>query len=127
MASEIQASAQLGYTNTPAGIPLQSLGSQGTKFFNITGKNYSGGTMSVPTTAGGTAIPKGSIGTLGWAVFINNDATNYIQLMSAVSGTVFIKLLPGEFALFRFDSGISAPAAISNTAPCLLEFLMLEN
>lgn len=88
---------------------------------------YTNGTMSVPTTAGGTAIPKGGIGTLGWAIVKNNDATNFVELMTAVSGTVFAKLKPGEVAMFRFPGTVTAPAALANTGAVKIEYLFLED
>lgn len=125
MANEIQVTGQLQYTNSAQGISAKSLSIAGVTF-SITGKNYAQESMSVPTTAGGTAIPLGSLGSLGWAAFKNNDATNYVDILTATSGTDIIRLLPGEFAIFRFGSGISAPAALAHTAVCLLEYLILE-
>jgi len=95
--------------------------------FNITGVNYAKGTMLVPTTAGGKVIPVNDLATLGWACLKNNDPTNYVDILTALSGTDIIRLKPGEPALFRFGSGITAPAAQANTAAVLLEFLILEN
>ena len=126
MANEITVTGSLQYAN-----PAQNIAQIGLSIFNtlfsITGKNYTYGTMSVPTTSGGTAIPIANLSSLGWAIFKNNDPTNYVQLMSAVSGTVFPKLFPGEIALFRFDSSVTAPAAIAHTASVLLEYLILED
>jgi len=128
MANEIQVVAGLQYTNPAQNIAAVLLQiANGLARFNITGKNYVTGTMSVPTTSGGTAIPISNLSTVGWGIFLNLDATNYIQLMSAVSGTVFARLYPGEIALFRLDAGVTAPAAISHTAACEMEYLILEN
>lgn len=125
MANEITVSGSLSYLNQPQNISQQSL-SVNSLSVNITGKNFASGSMSVPTTSGGTAIPLAGLATIGWAMFKNNDATNYIELLSAVSGTVFAKLFPGEFALLRVDPTITAPAALAHTAPAALEWLMLE-
>jgi hypothetical protein len=125
MANEIQITASLAYTNGAQNIAQQILGIAGS-LFSITGKNFEEGTMAVPTTSGGTAIPVANLSTLGWAIFKNNDPSNYISLISAVSGTEFCRLLPGEVALFRFDPGITAPAAIAHTAVALLQYLILE-
>jgi hypothetical protein len=125
MSSEIQVTATLAYTNTAKNIAQQILGVAGS-LFDITGKNFEEGSMAVPTTSGGTVIPVANLSNLGWAMFKNNDPTNYISLLSAVSGTEFCRLMPGEVALFRFDPGITAPAAIAHTAIALLQYLILE-
>src|ERR1043165_6248239 len=125
MASEITVTATLSYANAAHSIAQKLLTLAGVQF-NITGKEYAAGMMSVPTTAGGTAIPVSNLATLGWAMFKNNDATNYVELLSAASGTKFAKLAPGEIALFRFSSNITAPAALANTAAVNLEYLILE-
>jgi hypothetical protein len=125
MASEIQVTSTLTYTNATYGITAKALSILGSQF-NITGKEYAAGMIAVPTTAGGTAIPVGNLANLGWAMFKNADATNYIQLLSAVSGTVFAKLFPGEICLLRFNTTITAPAALANTLAAQLEYLILE-
>jgi hypothetical protein len=93
----------------------------------MSGSKYEQGIMAVPTTSGGTAIPVSALANLGYAMFVNMDPTNYVQLLSAASGTVLIKLLPGDVALFRFDGGITAPALLAHTAACNVQFVILEN
>lgn len=92
------------------------------------GSRYCQGVQAVPTTAGGTAMPcLSSLSNLGYAIFVNLDQTNYVDIMTATSGTAFIRLQPNDSALFRFNSGITAPAAIAHTAAVNLQFLVLEN
>lgn len=67
------------------------------------------------------AIQLGEVTAPGWALFINRDATNFIELRVATSGAIFAKLLPGEFALLRLGSGSQAPTAQADTAACQLE------
>jgi hypothetical protein len=126
MSSEIQVTAELQYTNTANNIAAKSLSVLGS-LFNITGKNYAQGGLLVPTTAGGTALPISNLATLGWAFFKNNDATNYVDIMTAVSGTAFARIKPGECAVFRFAAGITAPAVLANTAGVEIEYLILES
>ncbi len=125
MATEILVTATLQYTNAAQNITPKSL-SVLNSLFNITGKNYAEGLMQVPITAGGTAIPVSNLATLGWAYFKNNDPTNYVDILNAVSGTVMIRLMPGEPALFRFAPSVTAPAALAHTAIVGMEFLILE-
>lgn len=96
---------------------------------SVAGSRIAKSIMTIPTTAGGTAIDIGAIGAgvMGMAMFRNNDTTNYIQLLTAVSGTVFAQIGPGECAFFRFPSTITAPAALANTASCQLQYLIVEN
>ena len=126
MANEITVAASLSYVNTTVSIPLQQLSITAPAAFSITGTRYADGTFSVPTSAGGTAIPIGGLPTLGWAIIKNNDPTNYVDIMTAVSGTAFIRLQPGAAAVFTFTPAITAPAALAHTAPCIIQYLFLE-
>lgn len=72
------------------------------------------------------AIKLGELSTLGWAMFINRDPTNFIELRVATSGAKFGKLFPGEFALLRLGSGAQAPYAIADTAACQMDVLIIE-
>lgn len=124
MANEIQVTAQLSYTNVAKNISVKSLQVQALGV-NITGSNYHAGTSTVGTSA--AAIPLGGLANVGWCIFKNNDATNYVQLMTGTAGVVFAQLMPGEIAEFRFDPTITAPAWKAHTASCEVEFLMLES
>lgn len=77
------------------------------------------GIFAVPTTANGTLLPVTLLTTQGWAFLQNLDATNYVQLGVRVAGTFypFARLLAGEFALVRLDSG-AVVYALANTATC---------
>jgi hypothetical protein len=126
MANEITISGQIQYANPAANIAQVSSPPFFNQLFSITGKNFVSGTMSVPTTAGGTAIPVSALSGLGWGAFKNNDSSNYVTLLTAVSGTAFPRIPPGGIAIFYFDSSVTAPAAIANTAAVELQFFILE-
>lgn len=64
--------------------------------------------------------------TLGYAVFINRDATNFVELRVSTGSTKFVKVKPGEVSMFRFGSGVTAPFAIADTAAVSLEFKIWE-
>ena len=125
MANEITLSGSLQYQNTAIGIAQQSL-SVNSLLVSIVGQQFTEGTKSFPTTAGGTAIPLGGLATIGWCMFKNNDPTNFISILTGVAGTQIAKLFPGEFALLRLDPAITAPAALANIAAASLQWLMLE-
>ena len=129
MANEITISSYLQYANVAAGITQVNYPfTNAIKSINIAGKNYSFGTKSFPTTAGGTAIPLGGVSTPGgWAIFQNLDATNYAQVLSAVNGTVFARLTPTDPPIvLRLDDGVTAPAILANTAAVICAYLILE-
>jgi len=119
--------ASLSYANSNANIGiLQKLLAVSNLSISVSGKNYVEGTMAVPTTAGGTVIPLGSLTGLGWGIFWNHDGTNYVDILPATSGVSIVRMLPGEPAVFRFGSGITAPAALAHTAVVLMEYLIIE-
>lgn len=122
MSQEIQVSASLTYTNAAFNIAAQLLSRLAN--FTITGKNFNAGTASVGTSA--AAIPLGGLANVGWCMFYNLDATNYVELKTATGGTVFCQLMPGEIALFRLDPSVTAPAWVAHTGACEVQFLMLE-
>lgn len=82
--------------------------------------------VTVPTSAG--AIPLGSVTAAGGWLFVrNNDATNYMQVITATSGTPFARLLPGEFCLLRLDSGLTAPFWKANVATVQATLAVFDN
>ena len=125
MSLPIQLTAQLALTES--GVSVQ-LGASGV-YVAIAGSKYAQQVMSVPTTSGGTAIPVSSLTNVGYALFINLDAVNYVDVYTAVtgsSGVAFARLLPGDVHLFRFTPAITAPALLAHTAACQVEMLLLE-
>lgn len=70
------------------------------------------------------AIALGSASSPGWAIFINRDAVNFINLKVATSAAIFAKLKPGEFAFLRLGSGAQVPYAQADTGDCVMEYLI---
>ena len=135
MANQITVTGSLGYFNTPAGIPYDTL-PFGTISVSVQGTNfgYAKGAFAFGTdTGGGTAIPLGGAaqGTLGWAAFINTDPANNAIILTSAGGAAFALLLPQETAIFRFDPAVTAPAICAqmvgtNTASAVVvEYLIL--
>lgn len=126
MASELTVNASLAFAK--GNVASNALALSSNTHYNVTGTRYEEGVFTVPTTAGGTAIPVGPMsGTLGWFFFKNNDATNYVEILVAVSGAVVLKLKPGEIAMGRFAGAVTAPAALANTATVQLQYLIVED
>lgn len=91
----------------------------------VAGDEVQHGKILVPATE--IAIPLGLIDTLGWALFRNLDATNYVEIRSATgAGNDIIRIPKLRFALFHFGSDVAAPFIIANTAPCLVEYFITE-
>jgi hypothetical protein len=83
---------------------------------------------SFTATTSAIAIPLGSvISAGGWLFVKNNDPTNYVQVKTSTGGTVFARLLSGEFCLLRLDASITAPAVIANTASCSISFCIFDS
>lgn len=122
MASELTVTSALSGSKAFSLKSLQISAIQPT----LTGSKFVQATQSIPTTAGGVVINLGPLSNVGWFLIVNRDATNFVSIYNAVSGTKFAKLLPGECVMGRFDTGITAPAAIADTAACLIEYLIFE-
>lgn len=121
MANEIKAAATLKVDNGNASF-ARTISEVN---FTQSAAGGNGSIMSVPTTAAGTAVPLGSLtgGTLGWAIFRNTDATNFVEIGIQTGGVFysFGKLLAGEFALIPL-SVANAPYTRADTAAVNLEF-----
>lgn len=122
MANEITLNASLAYSDsegTEAAL---------TPIVNLLATVASKRTISYKVNVGITeeALPLGDVTTPGWAMFINRDETNFVELRVATGGAKFAKLKPGEFALLRLGSGAQAPYAIADTAACQLECLLIQ-
>ena len=102
----------------------------GTFAVTLSGSTSAGGIVSIPTTAGGTALSLDGIttATMGYAFFRNIDATNYIEIGVQVGGTFYalVKLKAGEVALLRMNQ-TNPPYALANTATVVLQFTILAN
>ena len=123
MDNEIQITASLSFAKGNIAKKTAS------KSFNATlaGTNYKQGTQLVPTTAGGTAIDVTGLANVGTAYIQNNDASNYLTVLNAVSGTALLEILPGEGYTIRFATSVTAPALLANIASVQAEYLILED
>ena len=120
MAKEITVSATLSFSKTGSSDSFTVPSTQ----FDFTGVNYIRGTFTAATTPG-TALPRTT--TYGFAIIINRDTSNYVQVLTATGGTTIILLNPGEFCIVRLDAALTAPFVMAHTAACRIEYFMLEN
>jgi hypothetical protein len=70
------------------------------------------------------ALYLGDIGSGGYVKIVNRDATNFVKVRAASAASDLIKLLPGEFAIFRLVA--TTPYVIADTAPCVIEYCLVE-
>jgi hypothetical protein len=127
MSGSLRINANMTLTDTTIPSVNQVSGSTSPLTVSTTNSQNSFGIFLVPTTSGGVAIPLGSVSTNGYCQLTNLDTTNYMQVLTAASGTAFLRLNPGETALFRFDAGITAPAWIAHTAAVMVSFMLVQN
>lgn len=89
---------------------------------DVAGVSASGGPQSIGLAW--EQINLGDIGTAGFIVLQNLDATNYIQFSSDPAGAnPMMRLKAGEPALLRLEGVLYAKA---NTAPCDLDYTLLS-
>lgn len=116
MANELNISGALRFVKSPN----QTVESIATAIISITGTKYVVGVQSIGTSDEVVAID--DIGTAGFCLVKNLDSSNYIEI--GADGTTYpIKLLAGEFALFRINGTLHAKA---NTAACNLQKAIIE-
>ena len=121
MAKEITVSGSLTYADNESANESLTVNNFVT---SVALKLLSRTKISVGT--GETSIPKDQVTSPRWAMFVNRDFTNAIQLKVAASGAVFARLLPGEFALLPLGAGADTPVAIAENAACQLDCFMLQ-
>jgi MFS family permease len=68
----------------------------------------------------------GDVATGGYWFVQNMDSTNFVELRSGTAATDFIKLLAGEWAVFRTSADAAAPFAIANSSACNVRFVMFD-
>ena len=125
--------------NVNTGIQIVS----GTAVFNwpnatttvtASGSHVYQNSQDIPTTSSGTALVVGAgVATLGWALFLNLDATNFVDIGLQVSGTFYPLMRCPPFlagksppAQLRITPGITLYAR-ADTAICTLQYAIIEN
>lgn len=62
----------------------------------------------------------------GYCYIQNMDATNFVSVRQGTGTTDLIKLLAGEFCLFRLHPSSTAPYIIADTAACNVRVLRFD-
>jgi len=95
-----------------------------TDSITVTGAGFLHHIQNIGTTD--EAINLGDLAAGGYCVLRNLDDTNFISIRQADNASDLIRLLAGEFALFRLDDDSTAPFAIADTAACDMEVWLLD-
>lgn len=93
------------------------------KLVNVSGQRYIHHVQLVGTIV--EALEIGELGTLGWLLIVNRDATNFVSLRMGAGGADVVKLLAGESARFRLAG--NTPHAIANGAACYCDYFLVED
>lgn len=71
------------------------------------------------------AVILGESATFGYFMARNMDPTNFVEIRVGTGGADFTKLLPDDVCLLPLGADAQAPYAIANTAPCLIEIMIV--
>jgi len=91
----------------------------------VSGVDYAKQRQSVGTSE--ELLLLGDVGTPGFIIGINRDATNYVEFLPTSGGVATVKAKAGEPFMFRFASAASAPYVKANTGACIIEYLLIED
>lgn len=124
MADEIDLYAGLKLDN--GSISLSREIAFGTITPDQTTASYHAGVQTVGFAAH-EAIELGDVSACGYSMFINTDATNFVEIGIDVGSTFypFVKLLAGEVS-GPLRLGTNAPYAKADTGDVLLEYIILS-
>ena len=90
----------------------------------VSGAQYMDNVQNVGTSE--EAILLGDVAPGGYVFIQNLDPTNFVSLRQATGAANFIKLLAGEWAIFRMSVDTTAPFAIADTAAVNVRFLRFD-
>lgn len=120
MANEFSMSFQVSLTNGT----LKDQYSSGTLAANQSTAALVRNVQSIVHTPSHTALDLGSVSSCGYAVFVNLDASNYIEIGTDVTGTFapFAKVDAGKAIMLKLAT--NAPYALANTATVKLFYII---
>jgi hypothetical protein len=124
--SRVTMQVLLSFLDPDSGVTPPDALSVGPSSFEGVEHQYTKNLMTVPTTAGGIAIPLGAVTSPGDFAAVNQDSTNFITIYDAVSGNPIAQLDAGKMCLIPLDPGITAPAVKADTAACQMRYFIVE-
>lgn len=117
MANSVTITASLSFTGGGASIQRSS----GSNAFSVTTLASVYNIQTIGTSD--ESLVLGEVGTPGYAILHNLDATNYVDI--GPDGTNYlIRLKPTQWGVFPIGS--AAVHAKANTAPCQLEYCIVS-
>lgn len=119
MANEISLSGSMTFQK---GNVSASMGKAGVRA-DVAGLRYAEYVQEIGTSA--EALELGDVGTPGYVMIENLDATNFVSLRPTSSAADMIRIRAGEFA-GPFQLAAAAPFAIANTAAVRIRCLVIE-
>lgn len=122
-ANEITLNASLSYEDSemddPVSLELEDI------LKTVTTKRITRAKQNVGTSE--EAINLGDVSSPGYALLINRDTTNFINLKVATGGAIFARLdRSNGFALLKLGSGAQVPYAIADTAACQMDVFIIS-
>jgi len=121
MANTATITASLSYTDGSGSEELAQTDLAAT----LTNAGFTRARQSITTSE--SAINLAGLSGPGYALIINRDATNYVELKVATAGAIFAKLdANGGVALVKLGSGAQAPFAIANSATCIIDVFIVR-
>lgn len=119
MANELVLTATLAFAKGNVDVSLDP----GSLQVTVSGTKYHQGVQEIGTSE--EALSIGDVGTAGYVLLINRDATNFVELRPGSGLADLVKVKAGEFALFRL--ALEGPYAIADTAACEVEYIVIED
>jgi hypothetical protein len=120
MASELVTSASVRFSK--GGVD-QSINPSKTS--NVTGTQSRKSTQSIGNGAK-EVLDLGEITDPGMLVIVNRDATNFVNVFPDGTGIATTKIPAGEWIKLFMAAGAEAPQLQANTAPCLVEYMVVQ-
>lgn len=120
MSSEIRVSANVACTNG-------NYSDQFIRNISVDQATANGTKRGITCTTSDTALSFADVSTLGYAVFLNQDATNYLDIGPTAAGAIvpMVRLKPGELAVLRLTPGITLRTQ-AHTASVILQAWVME-
>jgi len=120
MANELTLTAALGYAKGTFTNLTRSFTNVSR---DVAGSNPIYNVQAVGTSA--EALLVGDVGTAGYILLRNLDATNFVEVRDGAGGADVVKLKPGDIAMFRLAT--STPFVIADTAGINLEYWLIPD
>lgn len=120
MANELTLKSYLKFTKNGATVTK----ALATLQRDVTGDNCLQHIQTIGTSE--EAITLGDITVGGYVYLENLDSTNYIEIRQGTGASDLIRLLAGDFAVFRISPDATAPYAIADTASCDMLVIMID-